>query len=63
MLEPGARKEGGADLQTQALMSIAFSLKRIADSLQYTGALNEGGQPETVYDVMNDIRHNTRGAP
>lgn len=46
------------DFKTHALVSIAFSLKRIADALNHTptGA-------ENIYDMLNDIRFNTRGAP
>lgn len=45
------------DFKTQALVSIAFSLKRIADALNYTPSA------ENIYDMLNDIRFNTRGAP
>lgn len=51
------------DFKTHALVSIAFSLKRIADALHYTGALNEGQKPESIYEAVSDIRYNTRGAP
>lgn len=40
--------------EKEALLSIAISLKRIADALNYAP-----GQPENLYDIINDIRHNT----
>lgn len=39
------------------LLSIAISLKRIADALNY----NE--KESNLYDLINDIRHNTRSSP
>jgi hypothetical protein len=65
MLEPGARKEGGADLQTQALMSIAISMKRIADALTPIDTIS-GEQVKGragLYWLIEDIMTNTRGAP
>lgn len=40
-----------------AAVSTAISLKRIADALHYQPA------GENIYDLLNDIRHNTRGSP
>ena len=58
-LEPGSELHAdNGDVQTHALVSIAFSLKRIADSLRYVPDV-----PDTIYDAVNDIRHNTRGSP
>ena len=58
-LEPGSEfHAANGDVQTHALVSIAFSLKRIADSLRY-----HPDAPDTIYGAINDIRHNTRGAP
>lgn len=37
------------------LVSIAISLKRIADALTYQAA-----GPENLFDIVNDIRHNFR---
>lgn len=41
------------DLQTHALVSIAFSMKRIADALTYTPG------EENFHDFVRDIRNNT----
>lgn len=41
-------------VSSMTLASIAISLKRIADALNYVPA----GE-QNIYDMMNDIRHNT----
>ena len=53
--EPEANDYFGEPAKSEAvaLVSIAISLKRIADALNYTpGHYN-------LYDMLNDIRHNT----
>jgi hypothetical protein len=45
------------DVQTHALASIAVSMKRIADALEYDP------KNSNLYDLFNDIRHNKRGSP
>lgn len=52
-----AREYDGNDVVGIAAVSIAISLKRIADALSYQGA------GENFYDLVNDLRHNTRGGP
>lgn len=57
-LEPGSQYLAGqGDVQAQVLASIAFSLKRIADALNYTTG------PDNIHDMLNDIRHNSRSGP
>lgn len=43
-----------ADPQAVAMVSIAISLKRIADALAMTPG------PENIHDFLNDIRFNTQ---
>jgi len=52
-----AHFSGPADPERVALVSIAISLKRIADALRF----EERGK--NFYDLVSDIRYNTRGAP
>lgn len=50
-LEPGSELHAeNGDVQTHALVSIAFSLKRIADALNYQPG------PENLFDLIREIR-------